>query len=267
MTRCSIEFESTVLNKPEKIYVNIPKKFLKFKEDGNNIKKWTEREDYVIVFLLHGKSGNGFSFYEYTDLAALSEKYHVIAIMADVENSFYTNMVYGERYFDYLTKEVPFMVESTMNFKLRPSITYVLGYSMGGFGAIKWGLTYPERFSGIASLSGSLRDMAINKEKIISKERLDLFLCFGDCEEDVVRENDIYSLISQCKENSKVIPYIYQYCGTGDGLFEVNQKYHDYLERELIEHVFVTDDGIHDFNDWNRQMEEYFKKITRRVDL
>lgn len=267
MTRFSIDFESTILSRPEKIYVNIPKKFFKYKEDGLISKKWTERDDYVIVFLLHGKSGNGLSFYEYTDLVTLSDKYNVIAIMADVDNSFYTNMVHGERYFDYLSKEVPYMVESMMNFKLNPSITYVLGYSMGGYGAVKWGLTHPEMFSGIASLSGSLRSMAINKEKILSEKRTDLFLCFGNCEEDTVLENDIYSLIKKCKADNKLIPYIYQYCGTGDGLLEVNQKFHNYLDNETVKHIYVTDNGKHDFQDWNRQLEEYFKRITRREVL
>lgn len=267
MSRFSIDFESTVLNRPERIHITIPKKFLKYKEDGITAAKWTERDDYVVVFLLHGKSGNGFSFYEYTDLVTLSEKYNVIAIMADVGNSFYANMVYGERYFDYLSKEVPHMVESTMNFKLKPSSTYVLGYSMGGFGAVKWGLTDPDRFSGIASLSGSLRDMTTNKEKIMRNERPDLFLSFGECEGRVFKENDIYILVSKCKEQKKVIPFIYQYCGTGDGLLEVNEKFHDYLTEEEVNHVFVSDNGVHDFQDWNRQIEEYFKRITRRVDL
>jgi len=37
---------------------------------------------------------------------------------------------------------------------------------MGGYGALKLGIIFPERYKAIASLSGSLRSIEINKEKI-----------------------------------------------------------------------------------------------------
>lgn len=77
---------------------------------------------------------------------AYADKYGVITVSTNVGNSFYANMAYGERYFDYLSTEVPATIGALISFDITPSNTYILGYSMGGFGALKMGLTFPERF-------------------------------------------------------------------------------------------------------------------------
>lgn len=287
MAKIILEFESKILGKPTEIFVYIPKSVLRFQEDKVGTKesvktKKTEEINEIntleeestistknkktktnppVVFLLHGKSGKGSSFYDHTDVIAFSEKFGVITIAPSVENSYYTNMARGERYFDYLSKEVPFMVNQTLNIKMDKENSYVLGYSMGGYGAMKLGLIYPERFRGIASLSGSLRSVEENRELMKSSNRYDLELCYGvkDLGEDA--HNDLYSLIDRIIEEGKEFPNLYLYCGERDGLMDYNLRFKEYLEKKNIPHTFFKDEGNHEFNYWNQQMEYYFRKI------
>lgn len=265
MAKISIKIESRVLGEPNEIIVYIPKKIqakMKLAAPQNGKTGVDQAKAlYNVLYLLHGKNGDADAFFDFSNVMAYAEKHGVITIATNVKNSFYTNMVYGERYFDYLSIEVPETLASLLNININPSNTYILGYSMGGFGALKMGLTYPGRFRGIASLSGSLRSMEENKRKIKDEERRDLYLAFGDCEGSIVEENDLFHLLEKAMENQGNLPEIYLYCGRKDGLLEVNRAYHEYLEKKGVSHTYVEDDGGHDFERWDEQIEEYFKII------
>lgn len=265
MAKILIKIESKVLGEPNEIVVYIPKKIqvkMKSANDENGRARGNEiKVPYKVLYLLHGKNGDVSSFFDFTNVMAYADKYGVITVSTNAKNSFYTNMAYGERYFDYLSSEVPETIEAMLNLNISPSNTYILGYSMGGFGALKMGLTFPERFKGIASLSGSLRSMEENKRKIEDEDRRDLYLAFGDCEGSHAEENDLYHLVEKAMENKKKIPGIYLYCGRLDGLLEVNRKYQAYLDEKGISHTYAEDDGAHDFGRWDEQLREYIKII------
>ena len=134
-------------------------------------------------------------------------------------------MAYGEKYFDYLAQEVPFMIKETFNFSCSRENTYLLGYSMGGYGAMKLGLTYPERFKGIASLSGSLRSVEENRKLISTMQRDDLLLCYGDKSSPHDGDNDLYNLVERAINEGKELPEIYLYCGQNDSLITYNLRF------------------------------------------
>lgn len=267
MAKISIKIESRVLGEPNEIIVYIPKKIqAKMKSttpenEDTGVEK--AKVPYNVLYLLHGKNGDANAFFDFTNVMTYADKHEVIIISTSVKNSFYTNMVYGERYFDYLSIEVPETLVSLLNININPSNTHILGYSMGGFGALKMGLTYPGRFRGIASLSGSLRSMEENKRKIKDEDRRDLYLAFGDCEGISSQENDLFQLLDKAKEKQVNLPEIYLYCGRKDGLLEVNRAYHEYLEEKGVSHTYVEDDGGHEFERWDEQIKEYFKIIHK----
>ena len=267
MAKISIKIESRVLGEPNEIIVYIPKKIqAKMKSTGPKDEETgvdQAKVPYNVIYLLHGKNGDANAFFDFTNVMAYADKHEVITISTSVKNSFYTNMVYGERYFDYLSVEVPETLASLLNLNIDPMHTYILGYSMGGLGALKMGLTYPERFRGIASLSGSLRSMEGNKRKIKDEDRRDLYLAFGDCEEISAQENDLFQLLEKAMEKQVNLPEIYLYCGRKDGLSEVNRAYHEYLEEKGVSHTYVEDDGGHEFERWDEQIKEYFKIIHK----
>ncbi len=270
MARILLEFDSTILGKPTELFIHIPKKLLKYqKKDIDSPRQEPLFSDKVlppVVYLLHGKSGKGSSFYDFADLMRLSEEFGVITIAPNMDNSYYTNMAYGENYFDFLAYEVPQMIKETFSFPITKENTYVLGYSMGGYGAMKLGLTYPQRFSGIASLSGSLRSVDENRELIRTMDREDLRLCYGEEENARDEENDLYKLVKKAKKEGKKIPELFLYCGENDGLMTYNLRFREFLLEHHISHTFIKDEGSHDFKSWNKQIECYFKIINRKEE-
>ena len=76
--------------------------------------------------------------------------------MPAVNRSFYANEVHGDRYWDYVSEELPEIVGNFFRISQDPADTFVAGLSMGGYGALKLALTHPDRFAAAATLSGAL---------------------------------------------------------------------------------------------------------------
>ncbi len=70
--------------------------------------------------------------------------------------SWYTDEAHGHRYWTWISEELPQRVAELFRLSARSEDTYVAGLSMGGYGALKLGLTHPGRYAGVASLSGAV---------------------------------------------------------------------------------------------------------------
>ena len=108
-----------------------------------------ENEDIPVVFLLHGLSDNATNWSRFTAAERYAASYGVAVVMPEVQRSFYTDMKYGLDYFKYVTDELPALIRRY--FRLNCTSMYVMGLSMGGYGALKCALTYPERYKGAAA--------------------------------------------------------------------------------------------------------------------
>ncbi|GMA60977.1 hypothetical protein GCM10025859_14170 [Alicyclobacillus fastidiosus] len=74
--------------------------------------------------------------------------------MPQVHRSAYTDMAYGNRYWTFLSEELPEVARSFFHLSDAREDNFVAGLSMGGYGALKWALRKPEQFVAAASLSG-----------------------------------------------------------------------------------------------------------------
>ena len=180
-------------------------------------------------------------------------------------NSFYTNMAYGNDYWDYISEELTEVMHNTFRITNDKEKTFVCGYSMGGYGALKLGLIFPDRYKAIATVSGSLRSMEINKDKIQKENRKDLLLAFGDCGERVKQESDIYYLTEKLLKEGKKAPKIYLYCGTNDGLYDFNCQYRDYALKNGMDLTFREDSGDHSFYYWDKELEIFMETISKSL--
>ncbi|MEG2701232.1 MAG: alpha/beta fold hydrolase, partial [Clostridia bacterium] len=129
------------------------------------------QKDKTII-LLHGLKQNADSWSRYSMMEYYAHElgYHVV--MPEVQRSFYSDMVNGMNYFTYLSTELPWIMEHV--FHLPMERLYVGGLSMGGFGALKLALHYPERFAGALCFSSGFYML----EK--PKQLMDLFFSKGE---------------------------------------------------------------------------------------
>lgn len=253
MAIINFEFASEILTQHTKIKIFIPDKILRSESIDNT----------PVIYLLHGKNGNEESWGLETNAYQYSKQYGFIMIMPYAANSFYSNMIYGDMYWDFIADELPKVLMNCFKISSTKENTFVCGYSMGGYGALKLGLTYPERYEAIATLSGSLRSIKETKTKIEYEERHDLLFAFGDCGEKVKYESDIYYLTEKILREGRKLPKLYIYCGKNDSLYKSNIKYKQFAENNNIDLIFKEDDGNHTFKYWNEELKAFLELICK----
>lgn len=236
MSLINISYASNILNSNNNITLIYP----------DNIK----RESVNILYLLHGYSGSNYDWTRYTNIIKLVSDKNLVVVMPDFKNSFYTNMKYGFNYFDYLTEELPSFIEQTFNLKHKKENTYIFGLSMGGYGALKAALTYPNKYNGAASFSGvvnikNVYDRLINRDKVLNG-------IFGSKEEllNNLNKHDLFKLTKNINNNLK----LYLSCGKDDFLYDDNKTFKKHLKENNINHQYVFKDGDHNWDFWNEEI-------------
>ena len=95
------------------------------------------------VYLLHGLSDNSSGWTRYTAVEQYARERGLAVVMPEVQRSFYADMAAGLDYFGYVAVELPAMCERMFGLPHERTKRYVMGLSMGGYGALKCALTYP----------------------------------------------------------------------------------------------------------------------------
>lgn len=141
------------------------------------------------LFLLHGYTGAAYNWVpEY-----LAEKYNFAIVMPNGENSFWLDgLSTGRKFCTFVGEELVGYVRKTFGLAMDAQETYIMGFSMGGFGALHTAFAYPENFGKVGALSSALivHEIAHMKEGGDNGvANYDYYHeCFGDLE--VVEESD-----------------------------------------------------------------------------
>ncbi|QDJ58654.1 tributyrin esterase [Weissella hellenica] len=238
-----IDFFSKKLKMNTKINVILPEF-----PDGNE----------KVLLLLHGLTSDENSWLTQTRLAGYAMRKHVAIIMPRVDRSYYTNIVDGSQYFDYIADEVLQRCRQWFNLPTDPDKCYVAGVSMGGFGALKVGLTHPNQFKQIFALSAMLdivRSWQNKPERDGWYRRL-----FGSPEQVIESDNDIAYLISQQTTNA---PAIWQLCGVEDPFYAMNQTLDQQIKKQGLTHEFLEVPGAHEWGVWDPAIQQILEIIDQ----
>jgi S-formylglutathione hydrolase FrmB len=214
---------------------------------------------YKTLYLLHGICGNHMDWIVNSRIARLAESSGLAVIMPSADNSFYTDNANAcAMYGDFFGRE---LVESTRRlFRLsdKREDTYIAGLSMGGYGAIRTGLRYPQTFGAVAGLSSALITedavTATNDTPGILGRRSYYETVFGDLDNLINSDNDPKNLISTLKSSGAEIPHMYMCCGTEDFLIEQNRDFHAFLEENGVAHTYVENAGGHTWDYWDEHI-------------
>jgi S-formylglutathione hydrolase FrmB len=216
--------------------------------------------DTPVLFLLHGLSDDHSTWMRRTSIERYADAYRIAVVMPEVHRSFYTNTESGYRYFDYISEEVPELIEHYFGFlSTRRENRFVAGLSMGGYGAFKMALSNPERYAYAASFSGALevRNLA-NDDAEWTREYTSIF---GT--KDTFRpENDLYTLIRRVKGKKMTVPFLYQTCGTEDFLIDVNRRFRKEIEADPeITSFYEEEPGDHTWEYWDKKIKDFLAFI------
>ena len=121
-------------------------------------------QSFRVLYLLHGHSDDNTAWMRFSSIESYVEGLNLAVIMPDGQNSFYTDMAHGGKFFTFMTEEVPAVAKSIFPLSSKREDTFIAGPSMGGYGAYKLAFSRPEQYAAAASLSGALDIAAFIQE-------------------------------------------------------------------------------------------------------
>lgn len=233
MALLRINHKSTVLGKASDILMLAPES--------------PKREHLRVLYLLHGLSDDYSAWLRYTSIERyLRYNSDTLVVMPDAQKSFYTDMVYGNKYYTYITREIPQFLGSLFNISKSRDDTYIAGLSMGGYGAFKIALKNPELYSAAASFSGALDIAALTQLNDDFKK--DTAAILGESYSlEKSDENLLYLLEKGMPEK----PRLLQMCGTEDFLYQINLNFKNHIEKKDFDFEYHESPGTHNWDFWD----------------
>ena len=225
---------------------------------------------FPVIYLLHGLAGHFTNWTDLTKVSTYAANYDFIIVMPEGNDGWYTDSatVPNDKYESYIIREL--IPEIDKKFRTLPDRAHraVAGLSMGGYGAIKFGLKYPDMFSLVGSFSGALTAPLPAAIEIAPtwKELVDsLASVYGPADSKTRRDNDIFRLLDEMPADKlKAPPFMYLACGTEDNLLKTNRDFDALLLDKKLPHEFREAPGKHEWPFWDRQVEE-FLRVAKRV--
>lgn len=201
---------------------------------------------YPALLQLHGRTDDHTAWLTRSKLAVYLDKRPLIAIMPDGGLSFWANRGPRERYEDFIMRDL--LPACAAFFPIRPGRWAIGGLSMGGFGALRLGLKYPDRFASIYGHSSAIFTRAD------LQQRAPELLATGD------EATDPFALAEKAL-NAPNRPRLSFDCGlqdmAADGLLlPRNRAFHEHLERLGFPHHYAEFLGGHTWEYWDEHVRE-----------
>lgn len=256
MALLHVEHFSAALAGQNDFYAAIPNDVPPFMGEMNPCYKRPAK----TLILLHGFNGGAGDWITGSSARDMANKYNLAIIMPNGRNSFYLDReCTGCAYATYVGEELPRYVRKSFGLSADPRDTFIGGYSMGGFGAIRTGLKYTDNYSKLFALSSAL---IIHQLKDFTPDMQSPMAnyayyrdTFGELSTAESRDCNPEILIEEKLKGGETIPGIYLACGSEDFLVEPNRAFDKYLNDRSVSHIYHESPGEHNWDFWNQYLE------------
>ena len=213
-----------------------------------------------VLYLLHGLSDDHSIWTRRTNIERYVASLGIAVVMPNAHRNWYSRCASGADYLRHIGEEIPKKAQQFFRISAKRELNTIAGLSMGGYGAWKIALNYPERFHAAASLSG-VTDICQRIDEagmeIVQKEWTSIF--GPDWKQSLAHsENDIHHLLSKLK-NHPLKPRLYQCCGTEDFLYKANQSTKNFIETLDYDYCYEEEPGQHEWGYWDRKIQSVLK--------
>src|SRR5439155_390880 len=255
----TVQFQSKLVNATLPYNVILPPDY-----------RTTSTTRYPVLYLLHGLTGHYSDWLTRTNVADYAAQYRMIVVMPEGKDGWYTDSatVPNDKYESYILKElIPDVQKRYRTIETRFG-RGVAGLSMGGYGALKFGLKSPGTFAFAASLSGALAAASWTEKdlKDLGAVRDSVLSVFGPAGSETRKANDIFEGVRSMTPNRVAgLPYLYLDCGTEDGLISTNQQFAALLREKKIPHEYRELPGDHNWAYWDQQVQEVLKIAAQKM--
>ncbi|WP_164506226.1 alpha/beta hydrolase [Lacticaseibacillus hegangensis] len=208
----------------------------------------TAEEKLPTVWLLHGLGDDGSVWQRKVPVEQYAIDHHWAIVMPGFNRSSYMNMAYGSRYGDYLEQELIPTMRSMLPLSVLSEQNWVVGNSMGGYGAMRLAFRHPNWFSAVATMS-AVADL--NSIKAIMP---DYQAVFGpdDCG---IEAAQLTSVLSQADVLAVQKLRFYQSVGQDDPFKKDNDTLVHQLTTEYgLSIAYHVEPGNHSWQFWRDQL-------------
>ncbi len=244
---------SEILNKNVKYSVYLPA-------------AWAQKDSVLpVVYLLHGLGGGdrdylqGFRLGNKMDSCiAIGALPPAAIICPEGYRTFYTNDVAGKfRYEDFFIQEFIPLIEKKYGVGGKKEKRSLAGLSMGGYGALKIAMKYPDAFQAASGMSAAIRsDSAMLALTSVEwKDRgFDQIYSVANSDNRLTPawyENSVLYLAQTMPAESLQKVRYWIDCGDDDYLDDGNYELHKILKKRKIYHEYRVRNGGHEWMYWD----------------
>jgi S-formylglutathione hydrolase FrmB len=210
------------------------------------------------LYLLHGLSDDATSFLRLSRVELYAREAGVTVVMPSVGRSMYCDGINGQNYFSYVANELPEYLNLLMGVPKKRELNNIAGISMGGYGAARIALTYPERFNEVGLFSGFLHPIAI-LPKLTDEQRNDFpFMMVEECELETTPLAPMNLLDAKKHAGLNITVR----CGEQDELFLMSAAFFKKAKQLGLNIHAVFEPGDHEWLLWDRYLEDFIKMMT-----
>ena len=256
MAFMELNYRSAVLKRWVSVNVVLPEIAGKTEEEAS--------APYKTLYLLHGLSDDHTGWIRRTGIERYAAEYGIAVVMPGVERSWYTDTADSAPYFTFITQELPRICRGYFKgMSDKREDTFIAGLSMGGYGAIKAALSFPDQYAGCGALSGALDIASLTRVIDLNEWRGIFGFNLESAAELKGTKHDIFHLARKNHAEGVPFPRMYLWCGQQDKLIACNRDYHDLLTELGVEHAFEESEGTHGWKWWDLHIQDVLRYLFK----
>ena len=219
---------------------------------------------YPVLYLLHGLTGHYSDWVSRSNVADYARQYRMIVVTPEGNDSWYI-----DKYESYILEElIPDVQQRYRTIEARYGRA-IAGLSMGGYGAIKFGLKSPQTFAFAGSMSGAFGVTRFTEKDVPQLWHASLKL-FGPLDSETRKTNDLFEIVNglpPARINS--LPFFYFDCGTEDApyIFAFNRDLAKLMFDKKIPHEFRELPGDHSWAYWDQQIPHVLEIASQKMRM
>jgi len=232
-------------------------------------KVYNDKKQFPVLYLLHGHGGNEDSWVNSKEgnikktldsLINYKIVPPIVAVTMDAGNSWYVNSQLKMES-TYFNEFMP-LVESKYKIDNKPHSRFMAGYSMGGYGALRFALLKPELFNSVLLLSPAA--YYPNPPKNSSSRKIEVFKK-DDVFDSNVWQSFAYPNLLKAKREQEYYPKFYISSGDDDEFNIVNVAFNlrTFFIKNNIKQELTIVNGKHNWKVWNYCFKNNFSRVFK----
>lgn len=213
---------------------------------------------FQTLYLAPG-ADNGDLPFRYSNLQRYADEHKLMVVSPGLPHSFGVDAEYGQKYFTFLTEELPVVMQTLFNSSPKREDNFVAGYAMGGNVALGMAIIRPDLYCACVDLSGGI-GMTLSTQTLMDELENDHFInflprynaAFGKAENIPNSRFDLYSIAQKHKANGTILSDIYIACGSKEFIRYRVEEDVTLLKKLGYPVKYTLAEGFdHDFNMWD----------------